>query len=112
MKLNYVIKYVADMNTAVEFFRDRLGVELRFESPHWTEFSTGDTTLALHIASDSHPAGSASLGFGVADIDAFYRTAKSDGIEFTAEPTETFGVRIAKFKDSEGAECSVSGNRN
>lgn len=109
MKLNYVIKYVADMNRAVEFYRDRLGLELRFQSPEWTEFATGETTLALHAASDSHPAGSVSIGFGVDDIDAFYSTAQADGVEFTAEPTETFGHRIAKFKDSEGAECGVSG---
>jgi catechol 2,3-dioxygenase-like lactoylglutathione lyase family enzyme len=33
MKLNYVIKYVADMNEAVAFYRDTLGLELRFQSP-------------------------------------------------------------------------------
>jgi len=109
VKLSYVIKYVADMDKAVTFFRDRLGLELRFQSPDWTEFVTGETTLALHGASDSHPAGSASFGFGVDDIDNSYSKAKSDGVEFTAEPTETFGIRIARFKDSEGAECSLSG---
>lgn len=109
MKLNYVIKYVADMDKAVAFFRDRLGLELRFQSPGWTEFATGETTLALHAASDSHPAGSASIGFGAKDVDRFYSTAKEAGVEFTAEPTETFGHRIARFIDSEGAECGVSG---
>jgi len=109
MKLNYVIKYVADMDKAVAFYRDKLGLELRFQSPHWTEFSTGETTLALHLASDEHPAGNASLGFGVEDIDSFYSSAQADGIEFTSEPKETFGHRIARFNDSEGAECSVSG---
>ena len=107
--LQYVIKYVSDMDTAVAFFRDRIGLELRFQSTHWTEFATGGTTLALHAASDEHPAGSASLGFGVEDIDDFYASASKDGIEFTSEPIETFGTRIAKFKDSEGAECGVSG---
>lgn len=109
MKLNYVIKYVEDMDKAVGFFKDRLGLELRFRSPDWTEFSTGETTLALHSASESNPAGTASLGFGVEDIDSFYAAAQNDGVEFTTEPTETFGHRIARFRDSEGAECSVSG---
>jgi len=109
MKLSYVIKYVGDMDKGVAFFKDKLGLELRFQSPHWTEFATGDTTLALHAASAEHPAGSASLGFGVEDLDVCYTGGQANGIEFTAEPTETFGHRIAKFKDSEGAECSVSG---
>lgn len=109
MKLTYVIKYVSDMDEATAFFRDKLGLELKFQSPHWTEFSTGDTTLALHAASDEHPAGSASIGFGVDDIDGFYDQARNGGVEFTSEPTETFGHRIARFKDADGAECSVSG---
>ena len=109
MKLNYVIKYVGDMNNAVAFYRDTLGLPLKFESPHWTEFVTGDTTLALHIASDEHPAGTASIGFRVDDIEAFYYERDAKGIEFTSPPTETFGHKIARFKDTDGAECSVSG---
>ena len=109
MKLNYVIKYVNDMDRAVAFFRDRIGLGLKFQSPDWSEFSTGETTLALHAASESHPAGTSSIGFGVDDIDAFYEAATRDGVEFTSEPIETFGVRIARFLDSEGAECGVSG---
>ncbi|HEY7546991.1 MAG TPA: hypothetical protein VID27_19015, partial [Blastocatellia bacterium] len=65
------------------------------------------TTLALHQASAEHPAGTAQLGFGVSDIDRFY-AEKKESMEFTCEPMETFGSRIARFKDSEGAECSVS----
>ena len=109
MKLSYAIKYVADMDEAVAYFRDKLGLELRFQTPDWSEFATGETTLALHSASDSHPRGTVSIGFSAEDLDAFCRGAKEAGVEFTMEPTETFGTRIARFKDSEGAECGVSG---
>ena len=109
MKLTYVIKYVGDMDRAVKFYKDQLGFALRFQSPGWSEFETGETTLALHLASEEHSAGTAQLGFGVADIDRFYDEQKDNGVEFTAAPTELFGGRIARFKDSEGVECSVSG---
>ena len=36
MKLTYVIKFVADMNRAVKFYRDVLGLSLKFESPGWS----------------------------------------------------------------------------
>ena len=39
-KLRYVIKFVADMNKAVRFYRDVLGLQLKFESPGWSEFVT------------------------------------------------------------------------
>ena len=107
--LKYVIKYVSDMDGAVEFYRDQVGLSLRFSSPHWSEFETGNTTLALHAANDEHPAGSAQIGFGVEDLEEFYAARSAAGVDFTSPPTEQFGAKIAKFTDPDGAECSVSG---
>jgi predicted enzyme related to lactoylglutathione lyase len=108
MKLNYVIKFVSDMTRAVSFYRDVLGLPLKFESPGWTEFTTGETTLALHPASDKNPAGSLQLGFGVADIQTFYDKMVGSGVEFTMRPKTEFGALLARFLDSEGAECTVA----
>jgi catechol 2,3-dioxygenase-like lactoylglutathione lyase family enzyme len=105
----YAIKYVADMDSAVRFYREQLGLEPRFESPHWSEFETGATTLALHLASPEHPAGSCELGFRVPNIEAFYAEKAGKGIEFTSPPTPLHGQKLAKFKDSEGTQCSLSG---
>ena len=58
VKLGYAIHFVADMDRAVSFYRDTLGLTLKFASPGWSEFATGDTSLALHPASDQNPAGS------------------------------------------------------
>jgi hypothetical protein len=107
--LTYAIKYVADMGQAVRFHREQLGLKPRFESPHWSEFETGTTTLALHLASPEHPAGTCELGFRVSNIEAFYAEKAAKGIEFTSPPTPLHGQKLAKFKDSEGAECSLSG---
>jgi lactoylglutathione lyase len=106
-ELGYIIKYVGDMSTAVRFHQDQLGLALRFESPHWTEFETGAATLALHIASAEHPAGSCQVGFRVPDVDAFYAEKSGKGIEFSAPPVRLHGHNIARFKDSDGAECSL-----
>ena len=38
VRLRYVIKFVADMDKAVRFRRDVLGLKLKFESPGWSEF--------------------------------------------------------------------------
>ena len=108
MQLVYAIKYVADMDKAVDFHRKVLGLTLRFASPFWTEFDTGGTTLALHAASDEHPAGGVQLGFRSEDLDAFYAAREANGVSFTQEPTLMHGVRIARFLDCEGAETSIS----
>ena len=97
MRLTYVMKFVADMDTAVAFYRDTLGLELRFQSPDWSEFVTGETTLALHKASDRNPAGACELGFGVEDIDAFHREKVAQGVVFTRPPTDEHGTKLATF---------------
>jgi predicted enzyme related to lactoylglutathione lyase len=107
-QLRYVIKFVADMDKAVTFHHDVLGLTLKFESPGWSEFATGETTLALHPSSDKNPAGKVELGFTVADVETFYRDTSAKGVLFGMPPKkQDFGGVLAQFADSEGAHCSV-----
>jgi predicted enzyme related to lactoylglutathione lyase len=108
-RLTYVIKFVADMDAAIAFHRDELGIPVKFATPFWTEMVTGETTLALHPASPEKPAGSVEVGFGVDDLDAFYAAKAAAGLEFIRPPTMMHGVKIAALKDCEGAEIGVSG---
>ena len=110
MKLNYVIKFVGDMDRAVKFYRNVLGLPLKFESPGWSEFATGETTLALHPASQKNPAGTVELGFTVPDLQKYYEEMIARGVQFTMPPTkQDFGGLLAQFADSEGGHCSVAG---
>ena len=109
MRLTYAIKYVADMDRAIAFHRDKLGLELKFQSPFWIEFATGETVLALHPASNENAAGSVELGFAVDDLGEFYARRDELGIAFTREPKEMHGVHIAQIRDVDGAHVSVSG---
>jgi lactoylglutathione lyase len=108
IQLRYAIKFVSDMDKAVKFYRDVVGLQLKFESPGWSEFVTGETTLALHPASDKNPTGKVELGFTVADVEAFYRDMSTKGVIFSMPPKkQDFGGVLAQFFDSEGAHCSV-----
>jgi len=107
--LSYAIKFVGDMDEAIRFHSAQLGLRLRFQSPEWSEFETGQTTLALHKSSAEHPAGTCQLGFHAADIDRFYSEQIARGVEAVAPPTDLHGQRIAKLRDADGAEFSVSG---
>jgi lactoylglutathione lyase len=110
MKLSYVIKFVADMDRAVKFYRDVLGLPLKFQSTGWSEFVTGETTLALHPASRTNPAGAVELGFSVPDIRKFHQEMLAKTVQFSMSPTkQDFGGTLAQFMDSEGGYRSVSG---
>ena len=108
MRLNYAIKFVSDMEAAVAFYRDTLGLPLLFQSPFWSEFDTGGTKLALHPASDDNPAGSVQLGLGTTDLENFHMEGQAEGLVFTSPPTDVHGIRIARFRDIDGAEISIS----
>jgi len=113
-QIDYTMVVVSDMSRSVEFYRDRLGITLKFQSPDWTEFQTGTTTLALHgggIKSTTPPAGdptkqagSCSIGFNVADVDKTYEELKAKGITFVMPPTqrEGEGIKLAVCVDPDG----------
>ena len=109
-KLTYVIEFVADMKRAVRFYRDTLGLPLKFQSPGWSEFATGETTLALHPASERNAAGNVEFGFGVPDLQKWHADMSAQGVRFSMPPKkQDFGGVLAQFVDSEGAHVSVSG---
>ena len=104
MKLTYAIKNVADMKSAVAFHRDLLGLPLKLHSSEWSEFETGETTLALHLASDGNVAGETKAGFGSDDFDGFLAAAGDAVIGVH----EVHGMRIATVRGPDGEEFSVS----
>src|SRR5690349_11567623 len=96
-QFDYVIVAVSDMDRSVRFYRDQLGLALKFESKEWTEFQTGQTTLALHPArqtrvekagSSELVAGSCSLGLNVPDLETIFKQLQSSGVRFVMNPTE------------------------
>jgi lactoylglutathione lyase len=117
MKLSYAIVFVSDMARSVAFYRDVIGLPVKFETTHWTEMDTGDATLALHASaagptpSQSHSAGTSRPGLAVADLDAFHARMTQHGVVCVQQPKAVFGVRIAQYLDPDGLVLSVSAQR-
>ena len=118
MRLNHITVYCSDMQRSIAFYRDRLGFPVKMESPDWTEFHSGPTTLALHIAKPGDrprlahgetKAGEAQFGIEVLDIEKFYQEKKAQMVEFTMPPTmREFGRKLAILVDPDGLPISVT----
>ena len=115
MKIHYAIVFVSDMQRSVTFYRDLIGLPLKFQSPEWTEFATEGATLALHAADSpgggdprQTPAGRCRPGLSVPDLDAFHRRMTDNKVPCVQEPKELFGARIAQYADPDGLVISVS----
>ena len=108
------------MNRSVVFYRDVLGLPLRFESPGWTEFATDGATLALHASEGSNsemddprqvPAGRCRPGLSVPNLDEFHQRMVERNVPCIQEPKEIFGARIAQYLDPDGLAISVAEER-
>jgi lactoylglutathione lyase len=118
-QIDYTMVVVSDMERSVEFYRDKLGIPLKFQSPDWTEFATGATTLALHgggvpgqhqTGDPSKAAGACSIGFNVDDVDKTYEELKAKGIKFVMPPMqrEGEGIKLAVGLDPDGLPISFA----
>ncbi len=119
-KVDYIMVNVSDMSRSVAFYRDVLGLSLKFESSGWSEFQTGATTLALHLlparagsegrAPVGPVAGTCSVGFSVEDLEATYRLLTARGARFILAPTEQAneGIRLAVCIDPDGLAISFA----
>ena len=93
---------------------------LKFQSPGWSEFQTGATTLALHLgrargggegrASAEPAAGTCAIGFSVEDLEATHRELTARGARFVLAPTEQVneGIRLAACTDPDGLSISFA----
>ncbi len=119
MRVAYAIVFVSDMNRAVSFYRDVLGLPLKFESPEWTEFATDGATLALHASDGSHAekdnpqavAGRCQPGLSVPNLDQFHAKMVDNNVPCIQEPKDEFGVRLAQYLDPDGLAISVGEER-
>ena len=119
MRLSYAIVFVGDMNRSVAFYRDVIGLPLRFESPAWTEFATDGATLALHRSEGSNPEGGNPLegagrcrpGLSVPNLDEFHSKMRERKVPCVQEPMQIRGARIAQYLDPDGLGISVAEER-
>ena len=119
-KVDYTMVNVSEMIRSVAFYRDVLGLTLKFESPGWTEFDTGTTTLALHLAEKASGAaqppkggpcaGTCSIGFSVTSLDEAFQTLTKRGARFVMPPMtqEAEGIRLAVCIDPDGLAVSFA----
>lgn len=118
-QVDTIMVMVSNMKRSVDFYRDKLGLPLNFESEAWTEFQTGATTLALHGGGKSQEkrsqtgeqyAGTCSFGFTVKNIQMTFETLKSKGVVFVMPPTEREGegIKLAVCLDPDGLPISLA----
>jgi catechol 2,3-dioxygenase-like lactoylglutathione lyase family enzyme len=102
VELAEVVVYTQDMARATAFYRDTLGLEPDFESPHWTTFRTGACTLALHPGTEAPDP-----TFLVDDLDAARDSLEAAGVDVTEIREPAPGLRVFDARDPDGNRFSL-----
>ena len=103
----YFMVPVEDMERAVRFYSDVLGLGVQFASPDWTELSWRDAVVALHGGGGGLQRESW-LGFYVDDLDSTLAAIEAAGGRRGQERSEG-GVRLVSITDTEGNELTIGG---
>jgi predicted enzyme related to lactoylglutathione lyase len=103
---------VSDMDRAVRFYGDTLGLKVKDTGKDWSEIDANGLMIGLNgrehaSASDG---GGAVISFQPdGDIDEEVSRLTAAGVQFTGEISEHSWGRIAPFKDSEGNDLQLYG---
>ncbi len=98
-----------DMDRAVAFYRDVIGLSVRFASPHWSELTHGDAVVALHGGGTGEFV-ETGLSLEVEDADAACEEVAAGGgvVRNPAEQRANEPIRLARVTDPEGNGFAIT----
>jgi catechol 2,3-dioxygenase len=103
-RADLVYFFVSDMDRAVAFYRDVLGLALASRSgDEWAQLGAGSIQLGLHGAGSGPVRTGGTLAFTVSDLDARKADLASRGVALGHEGGgEGLGPRFVEFADPDG----------
>ncbi len=99
---------IQELERAVSFYRDVLGLTLLFQTPNLAFFQCGDVRLMLGLPEGpGAPTKASVLYYKVDDLDSSYQTLKQRGVKLVDEPhliakLTDHDLWMAFFEDTEG----------
>jgi catechol 2,3-dioxygenase-like lactoylglutathione lyase family enzyme len=102
--LDHLYYWTRDMDAAVAFYRDVVGLELvRRDGDAWAQFEAGPVRFALHGTEDEAAGRSGTVVFRVEDLEAARWDLEQRGARFEEQVGEVGGfARFATFRDPDG----------
>ncbi|MBW2231346.1 MAG: VOC family protein [Deltaproteobacteria bacterium] len=108
MQIAYVNIFVSDLKRAIEFYEERLGLELEHSSPEhgYASFAAGPVRLGLAVAGPDQSdlvGRHTGVGWAVSDLEAEHARLSKRGVVFTMPPSkQPWGGFMALASDPDG----------
>ncbi|HEY7405832.1 MAG TPA: VOC family protein [Candidatus Angelobacter sp.] len=112
-RISAVMLGVRDMNQAIEFYKEKLGLTPLMQEPALALFQCGSVMLGLsrgHVNLAPHVAGATEIVFAVDNVRATHAALSARGVSFMNEPRQATPTDwVAHFKDPDGHILSIFG---
>ena len=105
-RLGFVIAFTSDIEGMKQFYRDRIGLAVRSESPFFVEFGTGPASFSL-LQVRPEQKREIELCFITADVGAEVQALEGRGMEFPAGIRALEFGQVAHARDPEGTLISM-----
>jgi len=96
---------VTDMQRAVSFYSDTLGMSLNSQQEEWAELKADGLTIGLNGRDKESPSGDGGAVLALrpaAGIDAAVSELKGKGVDFAGEVSDHPWGKVATFHDPDG----------
>jgi catechol 2,3-dioxygenase-like lactoylglutathione lyase family enzyme len=96
---------VSNANKSAEWYKEKLGLEIRGKEGHWITLAPKSSNVVLHLC-ETKPLeqGNTGIAFYVDDLEKTFTELSGKGVEFTAKPKKTEWGSYAMFRDPDGNE--------
>lgn len=122
--LGYVVLFVEDLDRALAFYRDKVGLPVRFQDKGYAELAVAGSKFVLlarsrlpelvgaaHTGRPANGAHEAGVTLLVEDVDRVHRDLTGRGVSFLGAPqNRPWGQRTAYFQDPEGHLIEIATN--
>ena len=120
LKINSIYQIsinVDDLDGAIEFYRDKLGIKFIAKFPPGLAiFDCDGVHLMVSAIPGETSTGNSVIYFNVADAQVGYKTLRERGVDFTSEPhvihsTDNYELWMAFFEDPDGNTMAIAAER-
>ena len=112
-QIGIVMLGVGNLDRSIEFYRDQLGLALKYQIPGFAFLDAGGVTLCLSeplAKASSQTVGATEIVFSVEHVRAAHTALQNNRISFVNEPRNVTGSSwAANFMDLDGHRLSIFG---
>ncbi len=109
IKLHSIALVVSDAKKSAQWYKEKLGFEVRSQEGHWITVAPKASPLVFHLCEKMYPLEPGNTGFAFTsnDVAKEQKELEKKGVKFTTPTTKEDWGTYAMFADPDGNEWHI-----